>query len=214
MHSPPPHQGQKNPHTPPPLLSMVSSDVALWPRYGHPVISQTVRPKSRSQWSLLQFMKRLNCEEICIQKFSCFSAGRGHSVLACLLGCLKRKPGRAQSLVCSQWSTPPHPSWTQPELHHLDTVCWISKFPIVNNVIFLERALINRGALISINQANLSAPLSINQANLSAPLSSERTPLKWARPFPSIRQTWARPSQKGAPFPIYQTVSQACLLPV
>ncbi len=29
-----------------------------------------------------------NCEEICIQKFSCFSAGRGHSVLACLLGCL------------------------------------------------------------------------------------------------------------------------------
>ncbi len=22
----------------------------------------------------------------------------------------------------------PHPSWTQPELHHLATVCWISKF--------------------------------------------------------------------------------------
>jgi hypothetical protein len=39
----------------------------------------------------------------------------------------ERKSGRAQSPVCSQWSTPPHPSWTQPELHHLDTVCWISK---------------------------------------------------------------------------------------
>ncbi len=40
----------------------------------------------------------------------------------------KRKSGRLHSPVCSQWSTPPHPSWTQPELHHLDTVCWISKF--------------------------------------------------------------------------------------
>ncbi len=100
----------------------------------------------------------------------------------------KRKPGRAQSLVCSQWWTPPHPSWTQPELHHLDTVCWISKFPIVNSVIFLEHALINRGELISINQANLNTPL-----------SSQRAPLKWARPFPSIRQTWARPFQVSAP---------------
>ncbi len=88
LHPPPPHQGQRNPHTPPPLLSMVSSDPASWPPYGHPVISQTVRMKSRSQWSLLQFMKRLDCEEICTQKLSCFSAGRGHSVLACLLGCL------------------------------------------------------------------------------------------------------------------------------
>jgi hypothetical protein len=88
LHPPPTHQGQMDPHTPPPLLSMVSSDAALWPRYGHLVISQTVRRKSRSQWSILQFMNRLNCEEICIQKFSCFSAGRGHFLLACLLGCL------------------------------------------------------------------------------------------------------------------------------
>ncbi len=42
----------------------------------------------RSQWSLFEFGKRLNCEEICIQRFSCFSAGRGHFVLACLVGCL------------------------------------------------------------------------------------------------------------------------------
>ncbi len=46
-------------------------------------------------------------------------------------GAYKRKSGRAWSLVCRQWSTPPHPSWTQPELHLLDTVCWISKFPIM-----------------------------------------------------------------------------------
>jgi hypothetical protein len=37
----------KAPHTPPPLLSMASSDAASWPWYGHPVISQTVRMKSR-----------------------------------------------------------------------------------------------------------------------------------------------------------------------
>jgi hypothetical protein len=67
-----------DPHTPPPLLSMASSDAASWPRYGHLVISQTVRRKSRSQWSILQFMNRLDCKRICIQKFSYFSAGRGH----------------------------------------------------------------------------------------------------------------------------------------
>jgi hypothetical protein len=40
----------------------------------------------RSQRSLFEFGNRLNCEEICIQKFSCSSGGRGHSVLACLMG--------------------------------------------------------------------------------------------------------------------------------
>ncbi len=115
----------------------------------------------------------------------------------------KRKPGRAQSPVCCQWLTPPHPSWTQPELHHLDTVCWISKFPIVNSATFLECSLINRGALISINQANLSAPLSSERAPFKWSCSFSSIRQTWARPFPSIRQTWARPS------PIYQTVSQA-----
>ena len=81
-------QGQMDPHTPPPLLGMASSNTASWPRYGHLVITQAIRRKSRSQWSILQFMNRLNCDRICIQKFSCFSAGRGHLVLACLLGCL------------------------------------------------------------------------------------------------------------------------------
>ena len=61
-------QGQMDPHTPPPLLGMASSNTASWPRHGHLVISQTVRRKSRSQWSILQFMNRLNCDRICIQK--------------------------------------------------------------------------------------------------------------------------------------------------
>ena len=81
-------QGQMDPHTPPPPLSMASSITASWPRYGHLVIAQAIRRKSRSQWSILQFMNRFNCDRICIQKFSCFSGGRGHLVLACLLGCL------------------------------------------------------------------------------------------------------------------------------
>jgi hypothetical protein len=47
--------------------------------------------------------------------------------------------------------------------------CWVAykRKPIVNSATFLERALTSRGALISINQANLSAPL-----------SNERAPLK------------------------------------
>ncbi len=84
-----PHTKDKWTHIPlHPFWAWYPPDAASWPRYGHLVISQTVRRKSRSQWSILQFMNRLNCEGICTQKFSCFSAGRGHFVLACLLGCL------------------------------------------------------------------------------------------------------------------------------
>jgi hypothetical protein len=44
-----PHsQGQMDPHTPPFPLSMASSNAASWPQYGHLVISQMVRRKSRS----------------------------------------------------------------------------------------------------------------------------------------------------------------------
>ncbi len=50
LYPPPSHRCQRNPHTPPPLLSMESSDAASWPQYGHLRISQTVRLKSRSQW--------------------------------------------------------------------------------------------------------------------------------------------------------------------
>jgi hypothetical protein len=78
----PSYQGQRDPHTPPPLLSMVSSDAASWPRYGHLEITQTVRLKSRSNWSLLQFTKQPSCGEMCIQKFSCFSTRKG----ACCTG--------------------------------------------------------------------------------------------------------------------------------
>jgi len=120
----------------------------------------------------------------------------------------KRKPGRPQSPVCSQWLTPPHPSWTQPELHHLDTVCWISKFSIVNKCHF-----------------PWACPDQQGRAHFYQSSKLERATLKWAHPFLSIRQTWARPSQVSAPlsinqanlsvpiqkgdlFPIHQTVSQ------
>ena len=87
--SPPPpyqgHGGTTNPSTP---FDMESSIAASWPREGLLTTSQAVTMNPRSQWSLFEFGNRLNCEEICIQKFSCSSGGRGHFVLACLMGCL------------------------------------------------------------------------------------------------------------------------------
>ncbi len=90
----PSNQGQRDPHTSPPLLSMVSSGAASWPQYGPLEITQTVRLKSRSNWSLLQFMKRPGCGENCIQKFSCYSVRKG----ACCTGLpaglpIKENPG-------------------------------------------------------------------------------------------------------------------------
>ncbi len=99
----------------------------------------------------------------------------------------KRKSGRAQSLVCSQWSTAPHPSWTQPELHHLDTVCWISKFPIVSLSL---GAPWSTGAPLSINQANWAcpfqegAPLFHQLGKVSAPLSGGRFPCHLSNSVP------------------------------
>ena len=88
IHPPPPylgHGGTTYPSTP---FGMGSSIAASWPQYGLLTTSQAVTMNPRSQWSLFEFGNRLNCEEICIQKFSCSSAGRGHFVLACLMGCL------------------------------------------------------------------------------------------------------------------------------
>ncbi len=121
----------------------------------------------------------------------------------------KRNPGRPQSPVCSQWSTPPHPSWTQPELHYLDTVCGISKFSIVNKChfpwarpCFHQSGKHGRAPFKWARPSQVSMPLSINQANLSAPHLSERTPfhqsgkleralLKRALSFLSIKQ-WVK----------------------
>ena len=142
---------------------MLSLDAASWPQYGHLEITQAVRLESRSNRSLHQFMKRPGCGENCIQKFSCFSARNGGMLYwpACCIA-YKRKSWRAGSSVCSQRSTPPHPSWTQPRLHHLDTVRWIRKFPTMP--LFFGRALINRGTPFPIYQANLGA-----QHNSQAP---------------------------------------------
>ncbi len=59
-----------------------------------------------------------------LQKVQLFQREGGGMVYwpACRDAC-KRKSWGAWFSVCSQWWTPPHPSWTQPELHQLDTVC-------------------------------------------------------------------------------------------
>ncbi len=86
--SSPPYQGHGGTTYPSTPFGIESSIAASWPRYGLLTTSQAVTMNPRSQWSLFEFGNQLNCEEICIQKFSYFSAGRGHFVLACLMGCL------------------------------------------------------------------------------------------------------------------------------
>ncbi len=85
-HPPPPYLGQGGTTYPPTPFDMKSSIAASWPQEGLLTTSQAVTMNPRSPWSLFEFGKRLNCEEICIQKFSCCSGERGHSVLACLMG--------------------------------------------------------------------------------------------------------------------------------
>ena len=85
---PPPYLGQGGTTYPSTPFDLKSSIAASWPRDGLLTTSQAVTMNPRSQWSLFEFGNRLNCEEICIQKFSCSSGGRGHFVLACLMGCL------------------------------------------------------------------------------------------------------------------------------
>jgi hypothetical protein len=83
---PPPYLGQGGTTYPSTPFDLKSSIAASWPRDGLRTTSQAVTMNPRSQWSLFEFGKRLNCEEIFIQKFSCCSGERGHSVLACLMG--------------------------------------------------------------------------------------------------------------------------------
>ena len=86
--SPPPYLGQGGTTYPSTPFGIESSIATSWPRDGLQTTSQAVTMNPRSQWLLFEFGNRLNCEEICIQKFSCSSGGRGHFVLACLMGCL------------------------------------------------------------------------------------------------------------------------------
>ena len=71
------HQGQRNPHTPPPLLGVVASVCGLWPQCGHLETTQAVTLKSGSSMTLLQFLNLPCCGENCIRKFSCFSVRVG-----------------------------------------------------------------------------------------------------------------------------------------
>ncbi len=77
IHPPPSYQGHGGTTYPSTPFGMESSVAASWPRYGLLTTSQAVTLNPRSQWSLFEFGNRLNCEEICIQKISCFKRRKG-----------------------------------------------------------------------------------------------------------------------------------------
>ena len=83
---PPLYLGQGGTTYPSTPFDLKSSIETSWPRDGLLTTSQAVTMNPRSRWSLFEFGKSLNCEGICIQKFSCCSGERGHSVLVCLMG--------------------------------------------------------------------------------------------------------------------------------
>jgi hypothetical protein len=66
----------------------------------------------------------------------------------------------------------------------------------------------NRGAPFPICQAKLGGPFQQGCALSYLPGKVGHALPTGARPFLSIRQSWACPSHKGAPFPIYQAVYQ------
>jgi len=179
-----PHTKAKGTHTPllpfwawHPLMRPHGLDMAI--RWYH----------RRSEWSQdnngCYFSSR---KDLTVKKFasksSAVSAQEGGILYwpACWVA-YKRKPGRPQSPVCSQGSTPPHPSWTQPELHHLDTVCWISKFSKVNKCHF-----------------PWACPDQQRRAHFHLSGKLESAPFKWARPFPSQANLSAPPSSERTPF--------------
>ena len=83
---PPPYLGQGGTTHPSTPFDLKSSVATSWPQDGFLTTSQAITMNPRSQWSLFEFGKWLNCERICIQKFSCCSGERGHFVLVCLMG--------------------------------------------------------------------------------------------------------------------------------
>ncbi len=161
-----------------PLMRPHGLDMAIWWYHRRSEGSQDHNGRYFSLWI------DLTVKEF-VSKSSAVSAQEG-GILYWLASWVatKRKSGRLHSPVCSQWSTPPHPSWTQPELHHLDTVCRISKFLV--------------------NKCNFpwARPDQQGRAHFYQSGKLECAPLKWARPFLSIRQTWARPFQVSAPLSI------------
>ncbi len=119
----------------------------------------------------------------------------------------KRNSWRAWILVCSQWWTPPHPSWPQPELHHLDTVCWISRFPV--NVTLLwgtptpiyqatwdtPTPIINLSSTLVPTLSNLSSKLGSAHSNLSNYLGRVQSNNLECALSLSVKQLGVRPLQ-------------------
>jgi hypothetical protein len=117
------HRKVQQTHIPPHTWGMVASVCSLWPQCGHLETTQAVTLKSGSNMTLLQFLNLPGFGGNCIRKFSYFSVGVGAGCTGLPAG-LPIKENLGGPVVSLQpGSTPPHPSWTQPELHHLDTVC-------------------------------------------------------------------------------------------
>jgi hypothetical protein len=121
-----PQLGQQRPTHPSTPLVHSGLRYGLWPQCGHLETTQAVRLKSGSSMSLQQFIKFSGCGENCIRKFSVFQCGHEEGAIRlywpAFQDAYKSKSRRACSLVSSQRRTTPHPSSTQPKLHHLDTV--------------------------------------------------------------------------------------------
>ncbi len=192
----PPHTKARGTHIPIlpfwawyPLMRPRVLDMAIWKYHRRSDWSQDHDGCYFSSWNDLAVEKTAS-------KSSAVSAQEGGMLYwpACWVA-YKRKSRRASSLVCSQQSTPPQPSGTQPELHHLDAVCWISK-------------LSSQLCHFPINQAKLGAPSYHGHALSYQSGKNGRALLPGAHPFLSIRQNWTCPSHKGAPFLIYQAVCQ------
>jgi len=117
---PPPYLGQGGTTHPSTPFDLKSSVATSWPQDGFLTTSQAITMNPRSQWSLFEFGKWLNCERICIQKFSCCSGERGHFVLVAWWAGYKSRPRR----ISGQSAASDRHSHT-PRGHNLNYTIWI-----------------------------------------------------------------------------------------
>jgi len=113
----------------------------------------------------------------------------------------KRKSGRLHSPVCSQWSTPPHPS----------------SAPLSSErAPFYQSGKLERAPLKWARPSQVGAPLSINQANLSTPFKrGALLPIlqQWAKNLEWMKK-WPKRNQPVEAERGLTHFSSACLLPV
>ncbi len=196
LHPPPPHQGQMDPHTPSPLFEhgilWCSLMASIWWYHRRSEGSQDHNGRYFSSWIDLTVKKSA-------YKSSAVSAQEGGILYwhPCWIAYKRNMGGPGLQSAASDW--------------HCHTLCG-KNLNYTTWILYAE-------------SVSWARP---DQQGRAQPYQSgklERAPLKWARPFLLIRQTWAPPSQvsaslsinqanlsapiqKGALFPILQTVSQ------